>query len=120
MPRKKNGKPNKSKWYPHIDAMVAMANNGASYTEIGEAFGAPASAIRNALTRRGKYVTRRDVARVNKRQLFNAVDANHVLRRQNENLLEALKEALLIASPDKHPIKYRFAKNIFDQATGGE
>ena len=43
-----------------------MANNGASYTEIGEAFGAPASAIRNALTRRGKYVTRKDVAKVNR------------------------------------------------------
>jgi len=59
--RVRTGEPNKTKWSPHIDRMVAMAKRGMSYTEIGKAFGAPASTIRNALSRRGKYVKRKDV-----------------------------------------------------------
>ena len=62
MARVRTGKPNNSKWSPHIDRMVRMAKKGASYTEIGKVFGAPASTIRNALSRRGMYVTRKDVA----------------------------------------------------------
>jgi len=60
--RVRTGEPNNTKWSPHIDRMVSMANKGASYTEIGKAFDVPASTIRNALSRRGKYVTRKDVA----------------------------------------------------------
>jgi len=61
--RVRTGEPNKTKWSPHIDSMVAMAKRGMSYTEIGKAFGVQSSTIRNALSRRGKYVKRKDLAK---------------------------------------------------------
>ncbi len=79
MARVRTGEPNKTKWSPHIDRMVAMAKKGASYTEIGKVFEVPASTIRNALSRRGMYVTRKDVAQPKWRPISSAPTGKGIL-----------------------------------------
>ena len=51
-----------TKWALNLDAIQRMANDGFSYTEIGEVFGVKGYAIRNLLNRRGLYITRKDIA----------------------------------------------------------
>jgi hypothetical protein len=79
MARVRTGEPNKTKWSPHIDRMVTMAKRGMSYTEIGKAFDVPASTIRNALSRRGMYVKRKDVGQSYWRPISSAPTGKGIL-----------------------------------------
>jgi hypothetical protein len=68
-----------TKWTVNLDAIQRMANDGFSYTEIGEVFGVKGYAIRNLLNRRGLYITRKDIADKAAAKIERLRKANHQL-----------------------------------------